>query len=401
MTAGELFTLPTVKLERSDITINPKIDGYRKPSNYLAHTKLLSRDSVTSYLPGSASFFPEGLQPIPIGNDVNWKQGFEGTAPLFVRNNEWNSWDNGNVNELRMKILNNVRDEIVDVAMILAEISSTATTGGNIMLRIGRSMQAFAKRDIRAFEYLWSGKMPRDSAGKVLRGRYLDRFNRQTAGMYLEWKYGIMPSVYDLQGITKALDMNEKGSLFDNPPLAVARATVKYDVPKRMSLGISEPGGTSSTGELSVLESVTHKARVDYRVDMEGMRGLNRYGLGLTSLLTVPWDKTPFSFVFDMVVPIASLIKAWGALAGVSVVGYCETLYNERELDVGLPQQNGRYPGHIVNVPKLAYDGKMFRMVRTASDTVPMPLPYIRNPAKVGNMATVLSLFTQLRPKGY
>lgn len=385
-----------VSLVKPDVVKNKKIDGYRKPSSY-STTLELQGDSMSYLLPGACTFFPEGPIYSPNNNPNNGTWGFRGSGYLYARRKDW-TFPKGRADALRTKVRNNVRNEILDVGMVIAEIAKTAATGAALMSRIGRSMQAVLDWDRQSFEYLWDGKPPRDGNGKVLKGRSLDRFNRQTAAAFLEWKYGIMPTVYDLQGVTKALDISEKGSLFDNPPLAVGRAVERYDEVRDIDLWLHEPGGLAAKSSVRVTDRVTHKARLDYRVKGDAMRGLNRYGLGLSTLPTILWDKTPFSFVFDMVVPIAEIIKAWGALAGVSVVGYCETLHVERSFGQPKVVPSARYPKDIMVIPRI---GKFpcFHFERKAFATPPLPMPHIRNPATVGNMASVLALFTQIRPK--
>lgn len=384
-------------VQRSDIARNPKDDtGFRAPSSYTAKVTCQASEGYNRVPVGTATVVP-AQYPSPWGFDYEWSGN-----QMLIWEKDMSKNQNPGFNQtqaLRTKILNNVQDEIVDVAMVLAEIGATASTGAGLMLRIGRSMQAIARKDMRVFEKLWNGKHPTDAAGKPLRGRYLDRFNRQASGMYLEWKYGIMPTVYDLQGITKGLDANEDGSLWGYPPLLVARA-VNSSVETYEARGyVHEAGGTTPPVKYIVKDTCTHKARLDYRVESDLMRGLNRYGLGLTSVATVAWDKTPFSFVFDMVMPIAQIIKAWGAMAGVNPAGYCETWHVKRELALAATTTpNGR--GGAIDVCKLDLEDELI-LNRTAYPSVPMPLPFIKNPVKVGNIATVLSLFTQLRPKGY
>lgn len=385
-TTGQLFS-------RSDVTVNPKIDGYRNPSSYSASR--LFENNTCGYATVEPVRSPDA-GPWPGA----WWNEFTGTHRVTIGNRRNGSPPFNSTQQLRTKVLTNVQDELFDVSMVLAEISATAKTGSDIMLRIGRSMHALYKRDVRVFERLWSGKLPTGRDGKPITGRYLDRFNRQTASMYLEWKYGIMPSVYDLQGVTKALDALEKGSLWSNPPLLVSRAVNRSTDTYKVPMTVHEAGGTTAHSQIDVMDRITHKCRLDYTVESDLMHGLNRFGLGLTSLATVAWDKTPFTFVFDMVVPIAQIIKAWGALSGVRTMGYSETWHVHRELSAPQGVPNQRSSGTATNVITLSANTEEL-MSRAAYKNVPMPLPFIRNPVKVGNMATVLSLFSQLRPKGY
>lgn len=363
-------------------TIVPKdVDGFRRPTSY--HCPAFSEIGK-----GSSAGFRicevngKGLSLGHFELDISGKTaiGFAGsTNPWYV--------PTPNVNALRSKLLNNVRNEVLDVAMVLAEMQGTTNIIVNGLMRIARSMDAVKKGNPRHYSFLLSGKT-KDNR------RPTDKFLRESAGVFLEWKYGIMPTVYDIAGATKALDMAEDGSLWDNPPLLVGRAVETVSETGSQRGRVHEPQGGWADVDVPVERFSQYKARIDYSVKGEGLRGLNRYGIGLSSIPTVLFDRTPFSFVLNMAIPISELIKAWTALAGCEVRGYCETLYQRAafpEVQVGVT---------IRNVPctvTLTKQEDWVSWKRDAFPTIPMPLPYVRNPIKTGNLATVLALFTQLR----
>lgn len=356
--------------------INAKdASGWRAPSDY-----------AISPLRGPAvQGTMEGYRVVYSGRDYfQWSRRFGDVAGVVVLPTKPSPL---NVNNVRMKVLNNLREEILDVAMVLAEMQGTTTTAQNALLRIGRSLQAVKNRKPESFSYLMHGRR-RDGR------RPTDKFLRETAGTYLEWKYGIMPTIYDLQGACAAMDLNEEGALFDSPLVQVARAVDKATVNNDTIIRYNIYGNGEQQHDVKVVSKHTIKARCDFTVDGEGLRGLNRYGLGLGTVATVLYDKTPFSFVLNMALPIAELIKAWTALAGCTVKGYCETTHVSHELQKSIHVMDSRYQDSVV-VFQGTNIGSYFS--RKAYHTVPMPLPFIRNPVKAGNIATVLSLFTQLR----
>lgn len=366
----------------NEVLINPpESDGYRAPSRYAASVMpivlLASLEGGTKY-----PNWPE-----PIGMTLT------GTSCLTLNSGNIPNLSYFGFNktqELRMKILNNIQDEVFDAAMVLAEMQSTVATGVNLLHRLGRSLAAFKTKNPRSFYYLLNGKT-------FDKKRPTQRFLKQTAAEYLQWKYGIMPTMFDIQGVTEALDLNAEGTLFRNPPLLVARANIKQPVSTDV---VFSDGWRNFTG--TVNSQLEYKARCDYSVSAEGLRALNRYGLGLTSVATVMWDKTPFTFVLDMAMPIAQIIKAWGALAGVDVRGYSETMYVGHDIpSFTRTNESVTSPGQIDEYRQIASitaeGGKFFEMSRSAYDKPPMPLPFVRNPIKTGNLATVIALFTQLR----
>lgn len=352
---------------------NPKVNGYRSPSPWSgAQSEIVAvatLKDIDMYEPNSGHFIK-----------------CSGSVGLTSKSLPYG--DPPNPNNVRMKILNNIRSEVLDVAMVLAEMQGTVSTLSGNLLRLGRSMQAIKNRKPVHFDFLMHGRRPPN-----LRGRRADKFNREVAGTYLEWKYGIMPTVYDIQGACKALDMNEEGSLFDNPPLLVARSSDK--TVKNVSIpmvGNAVYFGVSGAIPAQLITEV--KARCDYRVDGEGLRGLNRYGLGLGTVGTVLFERTPFSFVLNMAFPLAELIKAWTALAGVDCISYCETSYRKLK-QTGAGTMEGHYMVPITG--RIIGEAEAMRFERSVYPRPPFPIPFVRNPIKTGNVATVLSLFTSLR----
>lgn len=369
--------------EKPDETIKNPVDssGYRNPSPWKTTWASGLKNNLSVLLDVNQEFdFGSPYEQSAVGSFATYLQCPSGHASLSK-------------NELRMKILNNLREEILDVAMVLAEMQETASTLGNNLLRVGRSLETVRKKRPKSFHYLMHGKTYDNR-------RPTDKFLRETAGTFLEWKYGIMPTIYDIEGATAGLDLNRTGGLFDNPPLMVARAQMvresTFTVDK--SANIAALGGSFSKKlTFPVQRFDILKARADFSVNGEGLRGLNRYGIGLGTVATVAFDRTPFTFVLNMALPIADLIKAWTALAGVDVRGYTETAYTSYEVKAGSQTVLGD-AGFGPAKTYVSWDkskGSFF--TREAFPRPPMPAPFIRNPIKVSNLSTVLALFTQLR----
>lgn len=362
----------------ANISNPPDITGYRYPSPWSGNDESIA---VTAPFSGTKKdFFGATTRTI----------SEEGSAVVSGLTSLPDVGFNA-IQEARMKTLNNISDEILDVSMVLAEMQSTVTTATSLLHRLGRSMEAVYKRKPTHYMKLMHGRNPPN-----LKGRHLDTFNREVAGTYLEWKYGIMPSIYDLQGACAGLDINEKGSLWDNPPLLVARSKVSRTESHKTLFSLETPNSNTTVWlEGEVKHEI--RTRCDYRISADGIRGLNRYGLGLTSVATVLWDKKPFSFVLDMAMPMSQLIKAWGALAGVSPISYVETYHSVMKTKPVYKDFSAQGVPCTAKIPSVKW--RSFN--RKVYDRPPYPLPFVRNPIKSGNMATVLALFTQLRnPRG-
>lgn len=381
----QMYSRPAVK-------VNPKsADGYRAPSPYALRPYTLIGNSRFERSALSVGTCISNPNVVPNKDDPTNINIYNTTGDALVRyplpyvfgsTGEYNLQQ-----ELRTKILINIKDEILDVSMVLAEIGGTSRTVANSMLRVARSMDAVRRRTPESFAYLMHGKLGVDKR------RFTQRFLKETAGVFLEWKYGVMPSLIDYTGACEALDLTSNGSLFDNPPLCVARATVgrdfSNDVKPWWNCGAYAPNET-----VTVKTKVIASARCDYRISGEGLRGLSQFGLGPGTMATVLFDKTPFSFVLNMMLPVADLIKAWTALRGVNTIGYSETIYQDHSIKPTTLSFNVADGWQYLVRTKPV---KVKEFTRYTGSRPPMPTPFIKNPIKVENISTVLALFTQLR----
>lgn len=371
---------------KPEVTRNPLVNGFRSPSSYAPTYWVRGKDGSTH----ANHVFEWDFEAPPQVRPHSKYDPTRGIITAILSGSGGYAasvaFPSVNVNEVRMKILNNVKDEVFDAAMVLAEMQSTVATLSGNLNRVGRSMLALKKSNPRSFSYLLTGRT-RDNR------RPTQKFLKETAGLYLEWKYGITPTLLDIQGACRGLDMNADGSFWDTPPLLVARSNRTVVDKINQKIFMTSAGGHHTEVSVPCVVKTTHKARIDYRIKNEALRGLNRYGIGLGTVATVLWDRHPFTFVLDMVIPIADIVKAWSALSGTEVVGYCETLYRElTSVAISGSTTLEGYPGKYTVLPS-----KHTSFRRDAFQQPPMPVPYVRNPIKTGNLATVLALFTQLR----
>lgn len=278
------------------------------------------------------------------------------------------------------RLYSNVHAEKMDVSMALAEFGQSVNTFQTAAMRVLRSMDTVRLKHRRSFDYLMHGR--------VTDRRITDAFLRDTQSIYLSWKYGINPTLSDIRGFTEMWDPDATDPSINGAFFLTARASSKS---KRLTTcRVEVTQSTAATGNVPA-EIVNEIAmRLDYRINNSTLRGLNRYGIGLTSLPTVVFDKTPFSFVLNMLVPISETIKAWGATQGTSTLGFTETDYQSLNLRYGsFSSANGA----VIGVTPQSY----VNMVRRAGPNGPPAYPYVRNPVKTGNLASVLALATTLR----
>lgn len=353
---------------------NPVVNGFRAPSPW--HLTMPSSVLVKARFP---TYHAPGRY---VSNTWSAQAGSWAIVPT--------DWPRPSADALWTKCRNAVASETMDVAMVLAEMQGSVDLVTSGLSRIARAMELVRRRRPLHFYYLLNGRT-RDNR------RPTDKFLRETAGTYLEWKYGVMPSVMDVQGGLDSLIELEQATFFGRAPIMTARA-------REIATSDTTTQATARIEYFRAYLELTWQlktelyARIDYEVNCEALRGLRRFGIGWSTLPTIAFERTPFSFVLNMAIPIADIIKAWGALAGVSVRAVCTTTYYQAAISHKLlGSEFVGWPDTDPDVRDIEVTKGFSSFTRTPLPDVPIPMPYIRNPVKTGNLSTVLALFTQLR----
>jgi len=136
-------------------------------------------------------------------------------------------------------------------------------------------------------------------------------FTENASALYLMTRYGLMPTISDIQNILRALDAKLG--------LALETTRAKYEYTES-----SQYNRTSTDGGAFTLNGVVH---VDTNITVRGW-STDQYertlagasGLSGKNLLTVPWELTKFSFVADWFVNIGSYLGSMVPSFGLTQV---------------------------------------------------------------------------------
>jgi hypothetical protein len=129
---------------------------------------------------------------------------------------------------------------------------------------------------------------------------------------WLEFRYGISPLVYDVQGAVKALDPDR-----DLTPRLVSRAT-RRDVQKSGTVVNRDQtwyGLFKYT--FANTEDIQVRAYCHYKADMTYLPARD---FGLTELPLTAWELVPFSFVVDWFVNIGDWLEALTPKLGIKIL---------------------------------------------------------------------------------
>lgn len=208
---------------------------------------------------------------------------------------------------------------------------------------------------------------------------------KKMADQWLAFHYGWRPLAMDAYGIYELLKEQLE-------PALLVHGRGQHRGPVYQQNGESAPGGF-------VFPSyVFHeRARYSARCGLTGRIDSNDYSrtlnrVGLLNPAELVWDLIPFSFVVDWVLPIGDVLKGLSAPTGLSFVGGHVSERWDRNITV---QVSGAYQYRDFPRPEMLL--QRTGIGRTALNSFPVPIPYIRSPfLGSSRIATVGALLTKL-----
>jgi hypothetical protein len=146
---------------------------------------------------------------------------------------------------------------------------------------------------------------------------------------WLTWRYGVIPTILDVQGAIEALSKKDDGSY--NRYMVTARGKSSYKLKEPMIaeqytgyVGRYYP--TTGTVTRRVLE-MEYGARVRYDAYLTNILYLQLSEIGVTNLTQAAWEATTLSFVADWFLSVGDWLGALDATIPFTFRGGTETTY--------------------------------------------------------------------------
>lgn len=195
--------------------------------------------------------------------------------------------------------------------------------------------------------------------------KYYKNLADAVSNQWLQYRYGIMPLVYDCAGA--AAIMENELWMWENR-LKTVRAVTRFK--DRVAMKTTGSCGYYSTVNCDGVESVDHKVVTTiYFVDklhMKAARNLEEWGLSPTQLPALAYELIPFSFVADWAFNVGDWLKAIAPKPTIeikaSILSYKRSI--RRNMNVVLTSFQ---PGSL----KSYYSFKVDEMDRTLNPKVP------------------------------
>ena len=192
--------------------------------------------------------------------------------------------------------------------------------------------------------------------------------------------YGVNPLLADIQGACEALAnyQRQEGNTFQVRTKKVHQGSVK----------VSEAVNYASSAFSVIPFKADNRILLRYNLSCPILARLS--SLGLVNPLEIAWERVPYSFVVDWLLPIGNWLSALSGSFGFTFIhGYKSTFctFEERGLTSVVPLfPNGRYSADL----RVTTDFGYFRRSKYSSS--PVPGLYIKSPVSAHHIAEALSL---------
>lgn len=145
--------------------------------------------------------------------------------------------------------------------------------------------------------------------------RYLDKASK----LWLEYRYGWAPMVYDIVDQLKAVSAPEFRTHLTRDTLRTARGKASRK-DETITPITAIAGGLTYTGETRSEVTYVTRTYIHYKSTVAGsfLERLNDFGL--FSIPEATWELVPFSFIVDWFVPVGDWLKALTPKIGVEII---------------------------------------------------------------------------------
>lgn len=283
------------------------------------------------------------------------------------------------VTDIRLKI----QDGRFNAAVALAEGKETVNMVASNTVLILKAIAALKRKQFKQAALILAGarRLSRKNRRRLRNHRFREKYSANgldiLSNRWLELQYGWLPLISDIKA---AVDLFTKLQKPDRRPL--------YSVQRNLNWSESIEGE---------IPNGTYSGRINRSMKMKIFYTITDYNrviqsqLGLTNPLLILWEKRPFSFVVDWLVPIGPWLDSLTATQGTSFFSGYYTVFEETNVRVQYDRRSSLQASSCSqDVTKRAY-------VRYPLKRFPLSVPYFKNPFSTGHVKNALALLWQSR----
>lgn len=209
--------------------------------------------------------------------------------------------------------------------------------------------------------------------------------HESVADYWLRLQYGWLPVLNDVKNI---FDSMQKSFLDRGYRFHVTR-DIRIPIDKKIETVTSQ--GIKSLQTDSGYQGC--KVRLDYTLRSDALSLASH--LGLTNPFVVAWERKPFSFIFDWLVPLGDWLSSLDADFGLTFLGGTRTLYQHhwRKGKVRMVKQPFiGSPTSLWDNVSLDCEMKQDYVNRSVYASTPFPLPYVKSPVSPTHALNAIAL---------
>lgn len=268
------------------------------------------------------------------------------------------SFDNGLI-----EAIEKIANTNFDAALALAEARETADTVTDLSKRALRLLVAVKKLDFKTLK-------------KELKWRNGPTNATSPSEAWLQYRYGIMPTVYDVQGAIEVLS-----GKIARPMLTTVKGGTSTSLDKTWEEYYGYKTFTR-TGKQ------TFRTSLCVRIKSEAYQTASEFGF--TNLAGIAWEFIPFSFIVDWVTPIGSWLKALSIIPTVDFEHGSQSMQIQGSVHLNYDDNP---TGSSYTRWDKSWDVNGYK--RKPLSAIPIPLPRLQAPIRgVGDIDRVADLLS-------
>lgn len=220
--------------------------------------------------------------------------------------------------------------------------------------------------------------------------------------LWLEYRYGWSPLVFDIQSQMKAIYAQDLRDELSPKNYERVIASDKREATQSTNLFVPNKDGGSWTGHQTITHKVVANAYAKFQVQDESGFMNRAHEFGIFDIPLTLWELVPYSFVVDWFIPIGTWLQAVQPKFGVKMLDSGVTVKHSKSVTrsvVGYaPSATGIGSWPSAPVPIGASDGfDAFVYTRTTSLSVPLlPVPDVKlNVQRIADAVALLKVQRQ------
>lgn len=285
------------------------------------------------------------------------------------------------INSCRDAAISKIRASDVDLGVMLGELPDAISTVTNALATVVRLYRAIRNRNPgearAAIKQHFASRGHRDPGG------HPRRIPREPAQAWLEYQYGWKPMMNDIYNVCKLLD---QGLDSDICSVRVARLDKSYKLPVPSNLVDGHP-------QTRIDGKVKRGVEVGLSFGIANRTVYNLNSMGLINPLSIAWELTPFSFVFDWFLPLGNFLESLTIGLGTTFKTGYQTIFLKNDIQAtwmfeSRVDASGTFHGGL----------RTTSMYRSLLSTWPYPVPHLTSGLSASQILNGIALIMATRP---